>query len=559
MTTTKWLTDSLANAIGKGLTNESALPVLYSAGVMGGLLVLQQLLSGLRSWIQVAQAEVVQDHVKGLIHEKAIAVDYAFYESPDYFDKLQQANSEASARILGILENLGGLIQNGITFLSVAVILAAYAVWVPFVLFLGMVPALHVLLRYNRRYHDWWRQSTSRRRRAAYFDSVLVGEFSAAEMRVFGFGPFVIQQYRNLRDRLRREAIALNRRQTVATVAVSIQAIAVTGGVMGWMVWRAIVGSATIGDIALFYQAINQCQGLARSLLRNAGQLFANMIFLEHLFSFLEIESDINDPVNVRTPPQRVRKGITFEHVSFTYPGTSTPILEDFDLHLPVGRTVALVGANGAGKSTITKLLCRLYDPDQGCIRLDGIDIREFRLGAFREQISIMFQSPVRYQTTARENIALDREVSPDEARRAAEAAGAHDLIERLPLKYDNLLGRLFAGGAELSGGEWQRITLARAYLRQAPILILDEPTSSMDSWAELEWLERCRLLARGRVALIVTHRFTTAMQADVIYVMDAGKIIESGTHDELLALGGHYAASWTAQTRQALPVLEQV
>jgi ATP-binding cassette subfamily B protein len=247
-----------------------------------------------------------------------------------------------------------------------------------------------------------------------------------------------------------------------------------------------------------------------------------------------------------------LREGIRFRQVGFRYPGSQHVALADFNLTIPAGQMVAIVGPNGAGKSTLIKLLCRLYDPDEGRIELDGVSLRDLDLEKLRSLITVLFQQPVHYSATVRENIALGKEPGSaqgfEQLAAAARAAGAADIIEHLPSGYDTLLGKWFDGGTELSGGEWQRLALARAFLRPAPILLLDEPTSAMDSWAENDWIQRFRGLANGRTVILITHRFTTARRADIIHVMADGRIVESGRHADLLARGGPYAQSWIAQ-----------
>jgi ATP-binding cassette, subfamily B, bacterial len=274
------------------------------------------------------------------------------------------------------------------------------------------------------------------------------------------------------------------------------------------------------------------------------------------LFEFLALRSEVVDVERPRSFPVPLRSGIRFSEVAFRYQANSRAVLEDFDLTLPAGRWVAIVGPNGAGKSTLFKLLCRFYDPQAGQITIDGVDIRELSLRDLREQITVVFQDPVHYQATVRDNIAYGDFAGPTgtaEIERAARSAGAADFVERMPRGYDTMLGSWLAGGRDLSTGEWQRIALARAFRRRAPIMLLDEPTSAMDSWAENEWLERFRALAAGKTTLMITHRFTTAMRADAIYVMVDGRIIESGTHRELVEQSGYYARSWSAQMAAAM------
>jgi ATP-binding cassette subfamily B protein len=281
------------------------------------------------------------------------------------------------------------------------------------------------------------------------------------------------------------------------------------------------------------------------------GQLYSNILFLGNLFEFLALQPRvINRPYPLPVPKPNLGR-ICFHGVSFNYRSSQQAALKDFSLSIPARQTVALVGVNGAGKSTLIRLLCRFYDPDQGHIELDGVDLRDLSIEDMRRQITVLFQEPVHFHETVAENISLGdlkRNADRVDIEAAARAAGAEEIVRRLPKGYDSLLGRSFANGAELSVGEWQRIALARAFFRQAPILLLDEPTSAMDSWAEADWLERFRELAKGRTTVMITHRFTTALRADVIHVMKGGRIVESGSHEELLGKGGRYAASWAKQ-----------
>jgi len=288
-----------------------------------------------------------------------------------------------------------------------------------------------------------------------------------------------------------------------------------------------------------------------RSLLGNIGQILTSSLYLENLFKFLQLKSRIVEPAQPTPIPVRLEHGIGFDDVTFYYPGSSKPVFQNFDLFIPAGKVVAIVGPNGAGKTTLFKLLCRFFDPQSGSIRLDGHDLQQMSTQELWRNITVLFQFPLPYHATAGHNIALgDLQANPgrSEIEAAARSAGAHEMISSLPEGYDTLLGKWFADGIQLSGGEQQRIAMARAYLRQAQVILLDEPTSFMDSWAEGEWFEKFRALAVGRTGVVVTHRFTIAMRADVIHVMDKGRVIESGSHHELLAQGGLYARSWNAQ-----------
>jgi ATP-binding cassette subfamily B protein len=519
---------------------------------MALVLLLQQVTQAASGWVQTAQSEHVKDHIQNLIHKQAGRLDLAFYESPDYYDSLYQASSQASSKSLEVLKQLGSFLQNSITLVTIAVILVPYGLWIPLVLILSTLPALYVVVKHNRKYHNWWERRTMDQRRTRYYDMMLTYDFAAQEVRAFDLGDHFAEAYSDLRGRLRGERVELEKNKSLATAGAGLLALAAMGLVMSVMVWRAMRGLATIGDLGLFYRSFREGQSLMRNLLRNAGKLYTNAMFLEHLFEFLSFEPTIQDPEEPRDAPPIPRRRIAFENVSFRYPGTEEHVLKNFNLTLPAQKVTAIVGENGAGKTTLSKLLGRLYDPQEGRVLIDGIDIREYRVQDLREQITTLFQQPMRYQATVAQNIAMGDvhgEPTEENLQAAARKALIHETIENLPNGYDTQLGHWFEGGTDLSGGQWQRVALARAYYRDAPLVILDEPTSAMDSWAENKWLESFgRLVKEDRTAFLITHRFTTAMHADVIHVMRDGKVIESGTHEELLDQDGHYATSWQAQ-----------
>jgi len=545
------LVDGLVAVLGTGGDWEKVQPVLILAVLMAGAMVLTLVLQSVVEWVRTAQSELVRDHLSALVHEKSVAVDLAFYESPEYHDRLYRARNDLSNRPLALLESGGSLLQNTITLLAMGTLLIPYGGWLPFVLLASTLPGLYVVLRFNRRYHRWWERTTADRRWSQYYDLVLTSEAVAAELRLFDLGSRFQSAFQKLRCQLRTQRLALVKGQALARLGAGVVATLIAGMVMAWMAWQALLGFQSLGDLALFYQAFNRGQSLLRSLLGNVGQIYNNVLFLGNLFDFLGLEPRVVDPPRPVAAPLILKEGVRFRQVTFRYPGSERAVLEDFDFDIPAGKVVAIVGANGAGKTTLVKLLCRFYDPEGGCIELDGNDLRELSMGDLWRMITVLFQFPVPYFATAAENIAMgDLAAAPGkvEIEAAARRAGAHEFIERLPQGYDTLLGKWFAKGSELSGGEWQRLALARAFLRRAQIMVLDEPTSFMDSWAEVDWFDRFRELADGRTAIFITHRFTIAKRADIIHVMDKGQIVESGSHDELLALGGLYARSWTAQ-----------
>ena len=551
---TKWLVDSLAAVVGTGVGVAELGSVAVPAALMAGVLLLQRVLGGFNEWVSTAQAEFVGDKVKALVHEKAVEVDFSFYESSRYHDQLEQVNSQANGRVLQLLQNIGGLLQATVTLVSISAILLQYSLLLPLVLVVSTLPAFFVVVGHNKKYHAWWEASTPRRRLAQYFDLMVTFDASAAEVRINNTGGYFRTRYLSLRKALREERLGLLRNQVLARIFAAFLGLIAVGAALAWVVVRAARGAATLGDLALFYQAFNQGQSLVGSLLQNMGQIYTNTLFLEHLFEFLDQKNLLEEPADPVPFPAEIQEDVRFDNITFTYPQSERPALEGFNLTIPAGKIVAIVGENGAGKSTFIKLLCRFYDPDVGRVTVDGQDLRAFTQEDLRRHISVMFQVPMKYQMSAEQNIRLGDLTSDAEMEGVIEAAkggGAHEVISKLPRKYDAILGRWFETGSELSGGEWQRVALSRAFFRRAPLVVLDEPTSAMDSWAESEWLKRFRQMVRGRTALVITHRFTTAMQADVIHVMDSGQVVESGTHAELLAMGGRYAASWRTQMRQ--------
>lgn len=548
---TKVLVDGIAQVIKNGGGWQGLTALVPAASAMVAVLISIEIFQSINQWLRTAQSEKVQDSVHELIHEQAMRLDMSFYDAPDYYDQLHRARIDALSRPAALIENAGSLMQSFITLVAMAGVLSTFGIWLPLLLMVSTLPALVVVLRHTLRFHRWRLRNTTAIRKTNYYDMMLTSREAAAEMRLFNLGDHFRKLFTDLRSRLRREKVQLARNEAIATAFAALIGLASMAAALAWMGFRASRGFLSLGDLALFVQAFFQGQRMMRSLLGSAGEIYRNIMFLENLFEFLALQPKIVEQAHP-LPHSGLQKAIEFENVTFCYPGSERFALDQFNLIIPARQITALVGENGAGKTTLIKLLCRFYDPVNGRVLLDGKDICDFSIEELHRSITVLFQEPVRYHDTVFNNIAfgdIDSKPGAKHIEAAARAAGADTPISRLPHTYEAVLGKWF-GGAELSGGEWQRLALARAFLRQAKLIILDEPTSFMDSWAEADWLSRFRKLVEGRTALIITHRFTTAMQADTIHVMDKGRIIESGNHEALLAAKGRYALSWVQQMR---------
>ncbi len=547
---TRELVNALVTATGSDPGENAIRRAVLLAVAVALVLVVSELVRATTHWVRTAQGELVADHVHGLIHQRATGLDMAFFDSGDYFDRLHRARTEARTRPAQLVEGLGALVQGGLSLAAMAVVLATLAWWLPVALVVSVLPAFILILGTIERLHQWRIKRTVDQRRSQYFDILLTSREAFAEMRLFGLSDHFRKLFDGLRDRLRGERLQLARGEAKAQVGGGLFAVAILSASTLWMVWRAARGEVALGDLAMLFQAFLQGQRLLRSTLDNAGQVYSNMLFLGDLFGFLDQEPVITEPLHPTPLPNRLEQGIRFNDVTFHYPTNDRPVLDGFNLEIPAGATVALIGENGAGKTTLIKLLCRFYDPVSGSVEFDGTDVRAISLTDLRQRISVLFQEPIKYNLTAASNITLgDLAGAPPlhALQTAAENANAHRMITGLQHGYDTMLGAWF-DGVELSHGQWQRLALSRAFLRDAEIVLLDEPTSAMDAWAAAAWMDRFCALVEDRTAVLITHRLTTAKRADFIHLVNSGRIVESGTHEELLALNRAYASAWQKQ-----------
>ena len=549
---TKRLVDILVNASHLKDPWQNAKPIFITGLLLMAVLVFIEVLQGALTWVRTAQTELIQDHINALIHEKSSQVDLGFYESPEFYNSLYRAREDANVRVLNLLEQSGAAYQHGLTLAILVLIVGLYNKWLVLAMVLSVTPAFLIIVHHNWIAHQWRLETTVQRRWVYYYDQKLTSAASAAELRLLNLSGYFQAAYRELRKTLRISQLDLVKKQNVARLGAALGGTLVSAIAMGWMGFRTLQGQATLGDLVLFFQAFLGSQGFMRVVTMSIGQVYNSSLSLGDLFVFLDLEPEIKDPLQPRPAVSTVSRGIRFEDVTFRYPHGKRTALQKLSLFIPAGKIVAIVGPNGAGKSTLIKLLSRFYDPQDGRITVDDVDLKDLTLAGVRALFSVLFQVPVGYDASIAENIAMGDLTSKPTRRSIKEAAkysGADHFVSQLPQGYDTLLGKSFSSATELSSGEWQRVAMARAFLSQAPVVLLDEPTSFMDSWAEVEWFDRLRAISVGRTAMVVTHRFTIAMRADLIYVVDEGRVVESGTHDELLENNGIYAQSWRDQT----------
>jgi ATP-binding cassette subfamily B protein len=513
--------------------------------------VLTALSRSLAELASEAQSQLVTDHVSDLIHAQSITIDLEYYENSNYYDTLHRAQQEATYRPTRIVNGLTQIGQNGISILGIVGLLLAFNPLLALVLILAALPAALVRLFYTRRLYSFEQEQTKQERKAWYYHWLMTNSGHAKEVRSLDTGSLFKERYADLRRFLREGRLAITRRRSLADFLVQIFASIAIFGTLGYAAYLTIQGVISVGDLVAIFMSFQIGLSAMQAILRGLAGLYEDNLFLTNFYQFLDLKPTIKTPVNPTPIPAHIHQGIQFSAVSFSYPNSTSAVLEDVDLSLSPGEVIALVGQNGSGKTTLVKLLCQLYHPIRGKITLDGIDLRQVDPVQWRRQISVLFQDYAHYQLRARENIWLgDVGADPDSEQitQSAIITGADPVINQLPHGYETHLGHWFEDGTELSTGEWQKIALARAFMRDARLIVLDEPTSSLDPLAEAELFQQFRKLLEDRCAVLISHRFSTVHMADCIYVMDKGKIVEQGSHQELLQLDGTYAQLYLAQ-----------
>src|SRR5437764_6874496 len=521
--------------------------VLRLVALEAGLMAVSTAMSRGQSLLRDLMRASLGNHVNTLILEKAATLELRHFEDADFYDKMQNARREASIRPLSMALETASLLQQLLILASYAVLLARRSPWSVLLIVAASVPAFIAEARFSGESFrlNTWRAPEGRRQN--YLEWILTRDSHVKEVKLFNLAPLVLGRYRALFDKFYDEDRSLALRKGAAGLVLGLVSLAAFYGAYAFMAVRAALGAITLGDLTLYLSVFRQGQTALQSALASIASLSEDGLFMSTLFTYLDIGTGGEQPRRLPPlSPARARsQEIEFRNVSFRYPGTENWVLRGVTLRLSPGEKLALVGENGAGKSTLVKLLMRLYDPSEGAILYGGTDLRDMDARDLRDRVGVLFQDFVRYQWTARENVGVGWVPALDDrarVERAVDDGGARSVIEQLPQKLDTMLGGWFEEGHELSGGQWQKIALARAFMRDSEVLILDEPTAALDAEAEHELFARLQQLAAERTAILIPHRFSTARRADRIAVLQQGRIEELGTHQQLLKRNGRYA-----------------
>jgi ATP-binding cassette subfamily B protein len=547
-----WITKLIIDGIVRAITTHQAVAawLWWLVAAEFALAVFGSVVSRGIDFLDALLADKYTRHVSVLVMKHAAQLDLAAYEDPVFYDRLERARVQATDR-LGMIQSIGRLVQQVIITVSLSIAIVLFSPWLLLMLIAGVVPAFlgeshFAFLGYAKNFRQ-----TPIRRQLDYLRVLGGSKEAAKELKLFGLAPFLTERFSRLSNQIYDEDVALARRRLVAGSFLSIVGTAGYYSAYVFVIWRTITGVLSIGELTFLAGAVQQASSNIQQIFSTVSSIADQALFLTDLIAFFEMRPAIASKPNALPAPRPIARGFEFRNVAFRYPGSPRLVLNGLNFHFRPGERVALIGENGEGKTTIVKLLTRLYDPLEGQVLLDGVDLREYNLEDLYREIGVIFQDFMRYEMTARENIAVGRIERLDDVpliRQSAQKSMADEVVSRLPYGYEHMLGRRFDGGVDLSGGEWQKVALARAYLRDAQILILDEPTAALDARSEFEVFQRFAELTAGKMALFISHRFSTVRMADRIVVLENGRIAEDGDHEQLTHLGGRYAEMFELQ-----------
>lgn len=521
----------------------------YLVAAEFGLAILASLASRATAYFDTLLSERFTRYVSIHVMEHASRLDLASYEDPVFYDRLERARVQATDRVY-MVQAIGTVLQQLITAVSLSAGIVWFSPWLLVLLLVAVVPAFLGESHFAFEGYSLNIRQTPLRRQLDYLRTLGASKESAKELKLFNLSGFLSGEYARIANHLYRQKARLEGRRLWTGALLSLLSTAAYYGAYAYVVYRTVAGALTWGSLQFLAGALAQASLNIQNIFSTFSSIADQSLFLTDLVEFLRVEPRIKSKPNAIPAPRPIRDGFQFEGVSFTYPGTVRCVLDQLDFRIETGERIALIGENGQGKTTIVKLLTRLYDPTAGRILLDGVDLRDYSMEDLHSQIGVIFQDFMRYEMTARDNIATGRLEAAEEhaIKNAARKSLAHEVVARLPRGYEQLLGRRFDGGVDLSGGEWQKVALARAYLRDAQVLILDEPTAALDARSEYEVFQRFAELTEGRMALLISHRFSTVRMADRIVVLEDGRIAEEGNHQQLIALRGRYSDMFELQ-----------
>lgn len=547
----KLIVDGVVASIQAGHDPDRFRTVFYYLIVELILFLLSTAFSHSRRLIQQLIQLQLANRIRAEIIRKALTLEMAFFEHPDFYDRLQNARREGGYKPVELVNDSFQIVQSMITMISFAALMLRFSPWLVVILLATSIPAFIAETRFSEQGFRLLTRRAPETRQINYLARLLTEDSAAKEIKLFNLGDSLLARYVTLFAKFFEEDKSLAIRR--AAVGFSLGLIATMGfyGSYAWIVWRTVQGNISLGDMTLYLTIFRQGQSTFQSILSAVGNIYENNLFMANYFEFLDIKPQMRVAAPAKKLPVSLARGIEFRGVGFRYPDSEEWVLRDIDLSIRPGEKIALVGHNGAGKTTLIKLLSRLYDPTEGVILFDGIDIRDIDPLELRQRIGVIFQDFVRYHLPASENIGFGQIEAADQMDKiisSARKSGAHAMIEDLPEGYQTMLGRWFHGGHELSLGQWQRIALARAFMRDAEILVLDEPTASLDAQTEYEIFRHFQELTEGKMAILISHRFSTVRMADRIVVIEGGRITEIGSHQELLRREGIYAQLFSMQ-----------